>query len=455
MFKVISKFRGIKAYEEELAKEEAMTVKGEDVSRPPKRKSQEIDPKLRQKSNEKRLKSLEQKLESDRRQQSVVKDAISSGLRLNKRIVFQDNDIDQQIDDFPDSKRPESDVDSAKTQKKVKQLFESDSEEDNIDGNDKKESEDIDFNKKINNKNAEKLIELSSRFAHDSRFKIDERFLDQPSDDNEEDVTEKDRALIILEEVLGKKLKESDKKTNKKAKELFVSRFDPKSDKSSALEVNSEKKFNKKVSFDPKIIEKEQKKKAEEEVSKEVYYEVGSALKDSLAQKEEEFSLTKLFGTSEEVSESSFNQKNEEPIHEKLNKQSKRHKTRNPFKYDSSSEEESDDDNEEQEEDSDEEAIKSRDKRITEFKPVLNPFKFFFDKNDSRFSEDVFWDKELVQKARNETKERKIMIVRAMSVRKRSAKKNIKSEHKYQRKFKNPHFRRFNKQNTNKKFDND
>ena len=333
-------------------------------------------------------------------------------------------------------------------------LFE-DSDDEDIDGSDDNNN-DFDFDKKINAKNAEKLVELNSRFAHDSRFRIDDRFFDK-TDENEEEVDEvlkeKEKNLQLLEEVLGKKLNpiirttdKKEKKSNKNSKnELFISRFDPKNEKSSEYEVKSsspEKKSNKKVSFDQKVLEKEEEK--EVEVSKEVYYEVSEALKESLTQKEEEFSLTQMFGTSsvdDSTDKKSSNDQNIQPFHEKLDNKRKTDNTRNPFKYDSSSEEEADE----------EVVVKTCSEDKVKPKPNLNGFQFFFDKNDPRFDEDVFWSKELVEKARTNWKDRQIMIMRAMTVRKKSAKKNQKAKKKTFLKYqKNSTFRRFpNKNNKN------
>ena len=98
MDKIIPKFKGIKAYEEELAtKSIAEENEVQEKDRPLKRKNIEIDPKLKEESNEKRLKSLKEKMDFDRRQQILVKEAIRSGKRTNKRIVF-DNGFDDRID---------------------------------------------------------------------------------------------------------------------------------------------------------------------------------------------------------------------------------------------------------------------------------------------------------------------------------------------------------------------
>jgi hypothetical protein len=301
------------------------------------------------------------------------------------------------------------------------------------------------LNKKISDKNAEKLIQLNSRFAHDIRFKIDNRFLDfdnnNNNNNNEEVLNEKDKNLHLLEEVLGTKIKPIIKREDKtndnndsKNSELFVSRFDPTNEKSFIYEVsNSVNK--KKVTFDNKVLAKKEvieKEEKVENVSQELYYEVSSALKESLNNKDNEFSLTQMFGNENNVKKRNFgnelNPKSEEIVYKKSNKSL--NSLPNPFKYDSSSSDEEEDEKI---------VISTNDNKPNRMSESYQ--KFFFVENDPRFEEDIFYRKDLVEKAKNNWKERQFMFIKAMGLRKRSAKKNIKSDQKRNKKFNS--FKRF------------
>jgi hypothetical protein len=378
--------------------------------------------------NEKRLQTLKQKLNQQKTQQLLIKESINSHKTINKRIVFDLDDSKQELNNNIESLT------------KSKQLFENDSNDSEVEENE------FEFNldKKISDKNAEKLIQLNSRFAHDIRFKIDNRFLDLDNNNNNEEVlNEKDKNLHLLEEVLGTKVKpiiKRNDKTNDKNdnqnSELFVSRFDPTNEKSFIYEVsNSVNK--KKVTFDNKVLEKTKEVIENEEVIENVpqqlYYEVSSALKESLNNKDNEFSLTQMFGNQNNVKKTNFgnelNFKSEEIIHKKSNKSL--NSLPNPFKYDSSSSDE--------EEEDVKIVISTNDKKSNRMSESYQ--KFFFAENDPRFEEDIFYRKDLVEKAKNNWKERQFMFIKAMGLRKRSAKKNIKSDQKRNKKFNS--FKRF------------
>ncbi|XP_054165273.1 nucleolar protein 8-like [Oppia nitens] len=418
-------------------------------------------------SNEKRLKTLKDKQDFDKRQQLLVKEAISGDKRQNKRIVFTDDDDNDtkandelfggKVNDYLSQiRRESSDANNglkATNKKPTISLFESDSDDNDGSGDDNVDVKEFEskLNTKISDKNVEKLIELNSRFAHDVRFKIDERFLDQNEDNDEEEgdefETEKQKNLNLLESVLNKTnikssiIKIKDKSSQKLNEDnLFISRFDPKGANPSAFEVTIPSdenvlKSSKKVTFDESVLNKDESKN---EVSKEVYYEVSSDLKESFSKKGENFSLTQLFGTSSSAPDSDEDNDTEEPAivkpitYDKLDPK-KAKSLPNPFRYDSSSS-----DDEVEVDDVNHVKIIKNTSDVTQVpeKPLPNGFKFFFTKNDCRFDEDIFYSKEAIDKAKNSWKDRQTMIIRSMGVRKRSAKKNKKADNKWMVKFK-------------------
>jgi hypothetical protein len=409
--KRIPKFKGIKSYEKVINYKNIDSFNS---------KKKELD-------NEKRLQTLKQKLNQQKAQQLLVKESINSNKTINKRIVFDLDHNKQQLNNNIESLT------------KSKQLFENDSNDSEVEENEFE----FNLNKKISDKNAEKLIQLNSRFAHDIRFKIDNRFLDfdNNNNNNEEVLNEKDKNLHLLEEVLGTKIKPIIKREDKtndnndsKNSELFVSRFDPTNEKSFIYEVsNSVNK--KKVTFDNKVLAKKEvivKEEKVENVSQELYYEVSSALKESLNNKDNEFSLTQMFGNENNVKKRNFgnelNPKSEEIVYKKSNKSL--NSLPNPFKYDSSSSDEEEDEKI---------VISTNDNKPNRMSESYQ--KFFFVENDPRFEEDIFYRKDLVEKAKNNWKERQFMFIKAMGLRKRSAKKNIKSDQKRNKKFNS--FKRF------------
>jgi len=437
MDKTIPKFKGFKSYEEELNNKKNLNLI----------RDEKIDSNKKEMDNKRRLETLKEKQNREKTQQLLVKEAINNNIRVNKRIVFNsDNDSEDNKQQLNEEKLKSN---NNKSLVKAKQLFESDS--DNSDEEEKSDNEfEMNLNKKMSDKNAEKLIALNSRFAHDVRFQIDERFLDldnnKDNDDHEEVIDEKEKNMHLLEEVLGKKLKpiirhkekSSESNSNNNSGELFISRFDPKNEKTSIYEVSSSAS-KKKVSFDNKVLEKQEKEviaKEEkvENVSKEVYYEVSSALKESLANKEQEFSLTQMFGNEDNLKNRDVNQEHSLKAETIIHKSSKNlNSLRNPFRYDSSSSEEEDDDNK---------IVVTHKNQTAKRIPDIQQ-KFFFSDNDPRFDEDVFYQKDLMEKAKNNWKERQLMIIKAMGVRKRSAKKNIKSAQKRSFKAKNSQNKRF------------
>jgi hypothetical protein len=306
-------------------------------------------------------------------------------------------------------------------------------------------------------KSSEKLIELQSRFAHDSRFKIDRKFVDDIHEEEEapeetERRREKDKNLGILEQVLGKAVAKNPEKPHVE-EQLLVPRFDP-------LDENRDH-FLMRMKPQPKVgmkqKEDETKKKKEKpekppqvvsQVSKERFYEVAPNLKEAFESREDEpssFSLSRMFGRTtaedegeEEEGGAGDGESRGIPTFEKPVKSHS-----NPFKYDSSS---SDDDEGTASQFMSTATgkrangvnIKGQDKE--EGKRLENLFfkgKFFFTENDPRFKEDLFYDPNLVSKAKEGITARKQVILKDMARRKRFVKRKAQTEER-KRKF---HFR--------------
>lgn len=145
-----------------------------------------------------------------------------------------------------------------------------------------------------------RLLALQSKFSHDRRFAMNERFLDTEADEVEhserpepEDAAnsydeEKRMELGVLEGILGQA---TVKKPKDAAARNTMLRFDPTKPEHSRYEV--EKKIAGKKKAEPETIAEETRA----EVSKEQFYRVESNLKEALHDNQQ-FSLLDMFGTS-------------------------------------------------------------------------------------------------------------------------------------------------------------
>lgn len=408
--------------------------------------------RIRDACENRRLAALQIKLESQKAQTSLIKQAISGNMP-NKRIVFDERPkLCEKVD-------------------KVK-LFDEEQEEDNEDES-KKQIESFAFkNKRIKADKEAKLIELQSRFAHDSRFKINERFLEDADDDddqvkrnnlhsnenegkNEEDITEmdpekeKEKALEVLEEVLGKPLK---KETVKPQSSLIIPRFDP--SKPEAAKFIIKKTKNSKDGL-LKSSEAKNDSNPSQKVSKERFYEINETITGGL-KPSQGFSFANLFGYKDD----DIQEKDGESNERKDGKQSGGF-----FDEENDEEEEGDDssqDNESlnEESESSDNCVTLRNKRsensakkiklgsssnsqsgdvytshelinaskIKETKgkeklkssqksenvisnPLLKYEKFFLDYNDERLKKDVFYQPEIIESHLKQWKEKRIQMI--------------------------------------------
>lgn len=199
------------------------------------------------------------------------------------------------------------------------------------------------------------------------------------------------------------------------------------------------------------------------------YYEVSTNLKESLADGGE-FSIGSLlgFGSVEEETVKAVIEANEKATYEPIKNADKKKMSmlRNPFKYDSSDEEdeaierikwgeqeEGSDAEEEEEvvvdkdledgqmEPLDEEEEQEVKIKITPPPPPKFPTAFagfFFKLNDPRLRDEdpAFYNPQLVEKIRANGKERSLVMMRALSLRKRAAMKNLKGDKKFAEKLK-------------------
>lgn len=291
---------------------------------------------------------------------------------------------------------------------------------------DEENLESSDFNltvNKLNKSKSEKLVKLKSKYAYDERFKIDERFVENESEEEKSEneyQEEKDKNLELLEQVIGHSIKKKD--SSKLKKDLIVPRFDPLNPQSSSFETNKKLKIEKKSKSKNKSETKNEKpveviQQTEELKSGEHFYEVSSTLKDSFGTGQS-VSLKQLFGRKEDPVEEITSEMKVEK-HKKLNKNFK--EMPNPFQYDSS--------------DTEDEDQVATNTPVVDNSMAGSERKFFFHENDSRFDEDIFFRSDLVKKVREEWKERQQKLHKALGLRKQTAKKNAKADHKWQKKY--------------------
>jgi hypothetical protein len=202
----------------------------------------------------------------------------------NKKVYFSDNDSSP------------SDEEVIKTTKKLKSatLFSDDDDEnnDNLLNNEK-----IDFKSNLNEEKASKLLDLKTKYANDSRFKIDERFIESDDDqqviESNEIDDEKEKSFRILEEITGKIIRREFgvKKTkldnDKTQNEPRMVRYDPTKEEHRVFEASKETLNNEKV---VKIDSNETNTNSEEPqkslVDETKFYEVHEDIKSRICSNE-------------------------------------------------------------------------------------------------------------------------------------------------------------------------
>ncbi|KAF7415269.1 hypothetical protein HZH68_003758 [Vespula germanica] len=365
-------------------------------------------------AEEKRLLSLKRKKEAFKVKEQLIRDALKSldNKKASNKIVFDDN--------------IEKDIATEKEEKKCKILFdnEDDDDEEVTWNNDKfKTKKDLD----------EKYIKLQASFGSDSRFTLDNRFIEE-NVQNEEDKEEVDECDLenerewqfnILEDVLGAPIA-TKLKNEETVKKFAMIRYDPTEDKHKQYELTMEEnKSSAKTKKRKKKIEigVETNKDEPVVVSKDVYYSVSNSLTKSLNQQQGEFSLLKTYG--KDIDET--DKKNVAAVSAKINEEMpKKQKSflnfdsANPFKYDSSD---------------DENGIKLDIQRLRDHKEekesnhlfVKDSDNFFFSTNDRRFEDALdFFKKEFAPNNEFKNLRRELkQIVRA------KVRKNVKRTGKW------------------------
>ncbi|XP_064930573.1 nucleolar protein 8 isoform X2 [Columba livia] len=270
--------------------------------------SEEPNTKKRQlQDNERRLAALEERQKERELQKKLIQGALSNldsqPAGKHKHVIFNsDVESEAEVDEMlkKDASLGNMHEEDESAHKASGKLFESSEDE-----QDDTDDERFQIKPQFEGKAGQKLLRLQSRFGTDERFRMDARFLESDSeeeetniskaDEEEELAAEKKKNLQILGSLLNIDL-EQPKTTKaatsaKKFKDINALRYDPTRQDHAV--------FEKKPSAPEKESKAKRKKKREEnekppEVSKETYYNISADLKE-------------LFGSSKSKSE-----KNEE-----------------------------------------------------------------------------------------------------------------------------------------------
>ncbi|XP_043686836.1 probable RNA-binding protein CG14230 [Vespula pensylvanica] len=365
-------------------------------------------------AEKKRLLSLKRKKEAFKVKEQLIRDALKSldNRKASNKIVFDDS--------------IEKNIATEKEEKKFKILFDNEDDDDEeVTWNDDKFKTKKDLD--------EKYIKLQASFGNDSRFTLDDRFIEEnvQNEENKEEVdecdleNEREWQFNILEDVLGAPIA-TKLKNEETVKKFAMIRYDPTEDKHKQYELTTEEnKSSAKTKKRKKKIEigVETNKDEPVVVSKDVYYSVSDSLTKSLNQRQGEFSLLKTYGKNIDETD----KKNVAAVSAKINEEMpKKQKSflnfdsTNPFKYDSSD---------------DENGIKLDIQRLRDRKEekesnhlfVKDSDDFFFSTNDRRFEDALdFFKKELAPNNEFKNLRRELkQIVRA------KVRKNVKRTGKW------------------------
>ncbi|XP_058528544.1 nucleolar protein 8 [Ochotona princeps] len=242
--------------------------------------------------NRKRLAALEARQRAKEAQKQLVRSALANvdGHPENKstHIIFSSASESEEEDTHPQAQsRLEAELVKEPVGKASGKLFESsdDEESDSEDDSDR-----FKIKPQFEGRAGQKLMDLQSHFGNDDRFRMDSRFLESDSEGEQEEVNEektteeeefaaeKKQALNVVQSVLNVNLSSSSSKgsaTAKKFKDII--RYDPTRHDHATYERKKDDK--------PKESKAKRKKKREEieklpEVSKEMYYNISTDLKE-------------------------------------------------------------------------------------------------------------------------------------------------------------------------------
>ncbi|KAB5537087.1 hypothetical protein PHYPO_G00114800 [Pangasianodon hypophthalmus] len=270
-----------------------------------------LDPVKQQQDNQKRLAALEQRQKESEQQKKLIQGALSKvdlpNANKGKHIVFDsDDEVNNDSEDTAPQKVSLFDEDSdeddglgseEKQDHREKELKKAggsklfDSSEDDDDGT---EEDRFKIKPQFEGRAGQKLMELQSRFGTDPRFQMDAKFLESDDEEQEQDmeplqtpgeqelVEEKKKNLSILQSVLNVSIQPSDASKGatkgKIFKDISALHYDPSSETHAAFETKTDT---------PKRESKaERRKKREEakklpEVSKDLFYDVTTDLKEA------------------------------------------------------------------------------------------------------------------------------------------------------------------------------
>ncbi|XP_074861741.1 nucleolar protein 8 isoform X2 [Carettochelys insculpta] len=243
--------------------------------------------------NQKRLAALEERQKERELQKKLIQGALlnldNQSANKRKHIVF-DSDGESESE-VQEKSKEEASIRSLRkefTHKISGKLFESSEDEQDASG----EEDRFQIKPQFEGKAGEKLMHLQSRFGTDERFRMDARFLESDSENEEatkvktdeegELAEEKKKNLEILGSLLHINLerpKSSKQATNiKKFKDINTLRYDPTRQDHAV--------FERKTDTSEEESKSKRKKKKEEaeklpEVSKEIYYDVAVDLKEA------------------------------------------------------------------------------------------------------------------------------------------------------------------------------
>ncbi|XP_046831144.1 probable RNA-binding protein CG14230 [Vespa crabro] len=328
-------------------------------------------------SEKKRLLSLKRKKEAFKVKEQLIHDALKNldKRKADNKIVFDDGIV------------------SEKEKGKRKILFDNEDDDDEeVTWNDDK----FETKKNVD----EKYIKLQGSIGNDSRFTLDNRFIEEDVRDKGDieeigkcdSQNEREWQFNILEDVLGGPIA-TKLKNEETVKKFAMIRYDPTEEKHKQYELPTEEiKSNAKIKKKKKKLEIEVETEKDEMVvvSKDIYYSVSDSLTKSLQDRQQgEFSLLKAYGKDVNETDKRGVGKMKEEMVEKR-KSFLNFDLANPFKYDSSD---------------DENGINLDVQRLTDQKEekesnrlfVKDNDNLFFSTNDRRFEDGLnFFKKELV-----------------------------------------------------------
>ncbi|XP_015187862.1 PREDICTED: probable RNA-binding protein CG14230 [Polistes dominula] len=365
---------------------------------------------VHEEAEKRRLLSLKKKKETFKAKEKLISDALKNvDKNKSNKIVFDEN-IEEDVT-----------IEKRKENRKRKTLFDNEDDDDDkeVDWNDDK------FKRK---KNLDpKYLKLQASFGNDPRFTLDNRFIEEDAEGNEDEErvnkndieNEKEWQFNILEDVLGAPITKK-AKNEEPVKKFGMIRYDPTEDQHKKYELTKEE-----ITSSVKTKKKKKKEEIAEDtnkdepvvVSKDIYYSVSNSLSKSLNQPGE-FSLLKTYGKNIDETDNKRNDGKAKKI-SKNKKSFLNFDSTNPFKYDSS-----DDENEAD--------SKTNTTDYKEKKVPINLFgkdsdNLFFLTNDKRFNDALnFFKKESVPKKEFKNLRRELkQIVRA------KVRKNVRKTEKW------------------------